>query len=331
MAATNFIDGTTYIQASWLNDINTGIYNTLIPYQKYLRPTIDLALWGDSLTLGMAPAASAQFSSTRGVYSYGIGGQVSDQVFSRQGSNTVLVTLPSNTIIAAVTPVTLTGITSNLLSANNDLVTRTIDGMIIGSNGGVRGTITRTATGTTPSQVETHTWTRTVAGSAIVIEAESVFIPDPSIGHDFNTTVFWPGRGDFNSDVPYATIQNYIIAAINFLKSQQKRFVLLSCLNSSQEYASNTASTGLTNYPTFASRYAAVITFNRWMKINYPNEFVDLRAVLVRSGTGTGQDAIDAANDVVPTSLRIDGIHLTNAGYTIGTNLINQNLVYRGI
>ena len=128
------------------------------------------------------------------------------------------------------------------------------------------------------------------------------------------------------------TIQAFITNAVGFLKSKQKRFVLVSCLNTDQEYAANTATiAGMVNYPTQASRYNAVIALNRWMKQTYPNEYIDFRSLMVRSGTGTGQDAIDTANDVPPVSLRTDGIHPNTAGSQLGAAMIASNINNRGI
>lgn len=51
---------------------------------------------------------------------------------------------------------------------------------------------------------------------------------------------------------------------------------------------------------------------NATLLSTYGSRFVPLLSALQAAGTGTGQDLTDVTNGVVPTSLRVDTIHMTN-------------------
>lgn len=55
-------------------------------------------------------------------------------------------------------------------------------------------------------------------------------------------------------------------------------------------------------------------------------KYVAVVAALQAAGTGTGQDATDVANGMIPSSLRADATHLNAAGYAIVASQIYASL-----
>jgi hypothetical protein len=54
------------------------------------------------------------------------------------------------------------------------------------------------------------------------------------------------------------------------------------------------------------------------LKAAYPDNFIDVEATLVNSyDPSLPQDVADHNNNIPPTSLRYDTVHLNDAGYTI--------------
>lgn len=67
------------------------------------------------------------------------------------------------------------------------------------------------------------------------------------------------------------------------------------------------------NYFTGGSKRVVMDSVNNQLAALYGSSFIRLIAALQAGGTGTGQDATDVANGVVPTSLRqpADTVHMT--------------------
>jgi Chaperone of endosialidase/Domain of unknown function (DUF5011) len=121
-------------------------------------------------------------------------------------------------------------------------------------------------------------------------------------------TVIWAGRNDIgvNSN---STIENNIAAMVANLGSNNK-YVILSVLNASTE-------------PSGSGNYSTIVQLNSDLAALYPGHYLDIRTYLVQNGlTAAGiapssQDLIDESNDVPPTDLRINTLHLTSAAYSV--------------
>ncbi len=125
-------------------------------------------------------------------------------------------------------------------------------------------------------------------------------------------TIIWSGRNNFASQ---STILTDIASMVSVLKSP-KHFLVLSILNASSE----TSGSG---------SHTSILADNAALASAYPDNYFDIRGYLLTTcnaigpsnATGwyasTTQDQIDCGDDVIPTSLRSDFIHLNNSGYQI--------------
>lgn len=125
--------------------------------------------------------------------------------------------------------------------------------------------------------------------------------------------IIWAGTNDNN--VP-DTIKTNIATMVAALTSPKRFLVIGLPGNSSQGIGT--------------ADYTRIMQLNADLVALYPNNFFDVHTYLIQHGledagiTPTAQDLTDITNDVVPSSLRIDGVHLTNAGYIIVSQQINN-------
>jgi lysophospholipase L1-like esterase len=119
-------------------------------------------------------------------------------------------------------------------------------------------------------------------------------------------TIIWAGRNNFTDP---ATVKADIAAMVATLTTS--KYVVLSILNGTGE-------------PTGSANYTTLTTLNSDLAMLYSGHYVDVRATLVAAyDPGTPQDVIDHVNDVPPSTLRSDPLHLNTAGYTLVANTVN--------
>jgi lysophospholipase L1-like esterase len=113
-------------------------------------------------------------------------------------------------------------------------------------------------------------------------------------------------------------VKTAVAAMVAQIKPVNKKFVVLSVLNASDE-------------GTGTARYTAITALNEELKALYPYNYIDVRRALIRAyNSGNSADVTDVANDVVPTSLRSDTVHLTTAGYAVVAQQIFQFITLKG-
>lgn len=123
------------------------------------------------------------------------------------------------------------------------------------------------------------------------------------------TTVFWFGRNGYGD---LEGVKTDMAAAIGLLDSGNRRFSVLSILNSAHPHES-----------IGEPGYKAITRLNADLAARYPEHFIDVRAALVKSRNPfSPQDLLDAHNDVVPTSMRYDHLHLNDKGSRIVAQLV---------
>jgi hypothetical protein len=131
---------------------------------------------------------------------------------------------------------------------------------------------------------------------------------------DGHTFVFWLGRN--NSSRPHEIYAD-VHAAVQQIKVLNSRFIIMGVLTASTETVGN-------------PYYYNAINLNNLLAAEFPTEFIDIRGELIQRGQATGQDAIDRANDVVPSSLRSDTLHLNDAGYQVVADVLAEAFLQRG-
>jgi len=278
-----------------------------------------LACLGDSLTAGAGgsggyPARLGVLFPTRTILNMGIGGQTSTEIAQRVGAVPPTLSLAGSVMTTGANVVTaINGAapsnTNGPLSTPSDNTTRPLTGTFCG----VHGTLSRSATGGPPSTAETYIFTPD-AGVTLPqhCPAGTPFIVDAGgIGADL--AIIWLGRNNFS---PAAQVMADVAACVAML-TYPKRFIVMGVLNGN--YAAETIN---------GSNWLAIVSLNQQLQAAYPANFFDARRYLIDRGladagiTPTTQDLTDIANDLVPTSLRFDNVHLIQPAYNlIGTQL----------
>ena len=135
--------------------------------------------------------------------------------------------------------------------------------------------------------------------------------------HDDWVNVFWYGG---NNQTQAETIKADLARSIASLAPGNRRFLVL----------------GVTNQATPAERrggadHDAIVRLNADLAALYGDRFFDVRGFLVGlADPSNPTDVIDRQDDVVPGSLRADGVHLNVAGYTAVARKVLELITARG-
>lgn len=272
---------------------------------------------GDSLTSGTGGSggypATLKSKLKCNIYNSGIGGQTSTQIAKRQGGVAFTVTVTGNQLTAGSTSVTAidgvspaacnVGCVAPLSTAASN-TTFVLQGTLCTKHGYLQ----RTASGGPPSTSETYTFvTDATSGGPFACSANSTFSPDDS-NYSSSPNIIWSGR---NNATDPTTVKSDIAGMVSTLTSSN--YVVLSVLNASTE----TVGTGT---------YNTIIALNNDLKTTYGSKYLDVRSYLVSNyNPSIPQDVTDHSNDVVPSSLRADTIHLNQAGYDLVAQYIYNN------
>jgi len=259
---------------------------------------LNVAAWGDSLTSDYA-ATLETLMPERTIHRGGIGGQTSTEIAARQGAVVPLMTIAGGTILA----------TGGVAITNQSVQMQNVNGpnVVRGTLGGVYGQVTRAVDGT-------YTFTRSNAGTAVSVGADEPFIVD-TFGRRSWATVFWYGRNNFADPT---TVLGDLVASVAFLEPGNDHFVVLPVLNSGTE-------------PIGSASYNAIQQLNASIAAAFPGKFLDIRAQLVAAyDRNQPQDVIDNANDVPPTSLRRDALHMNAAGKLVLAGMIKDYIEQQG-
>jgi lysophospholipase L1-like esterase len=288
-------------------------------YDKWINGLSSVACWGDSLTFG-AGASNDSYPKAlstllgRTVHRGAVGGQNSQQIATRQGGYVNLLTVTDNTIPASGAV--------NITASTQAPITSQGGGPIAGTLAGVAGSVSATFDGS--GNRTAYLFTRTAAGTALIIDAATPFIPVED-DHPFEVSVFWYGRNNFwtgrtDFDNAKAEVKAALAASIAFLKPLNKKFVVMSVLNDNKE--AEWIGT---------EKYNAITSLNEELKALYPRNFIDIRRHLVRGyNPALPQDVIDLGHDVTPTSLLSDTLHLNVAGYARVAQVVYNFIIQKG-
>jgi lysophospholipase L1-like esterase len=128
-------------------------------------------------------------------------------------------------------------------------------------------------------------------------------------------SVYWYGHNNFTKDA----VPGDIAASIAALAPNNNAFIVMSLLNWADDGERGTAS------------YADIMHCNSVLAAQYPNNFIDIHAYLVSLfQPNNPQDVQDHLNDLVPTSLRFDRIHLNDAGCNAVAAKLQEFITARG-
>jgi hypothetical protein len=255
----------------------------------------NITAWGDSLTNGTGgtpfPTQLANDLPGTTVSNQGVGGQTSTQIGVREGGVSTTATVTGGSIPSSG------GVTVTFPSGYEPVTSQGPSGGTYGRIAGVLGLVTLSGA--------TYTFTPTNGTTTVAVSGAVPFIVSTGTLNN-GTVVIWAGRN--NSGSP-SQVEADIAAMVAALPSP-KRYVILAVLNGSSE-------------GTGTGAYTSITSINTYLASTYPNNYFDIRTYLVQHGltdaglAPTGQDSTDIGNDLPPTSLRFDNIHLNTFGYSV--------------
>jgi len=249
----------------------------------------------------------------------GIGGQVSRQCAMRFGARDTGLTVTGNQIptsgavtVTHINNVALAGMNTTqfpdyrLLSTQAENNTRSL----VGTLGGVYGTLTRSSSGGPPSTTETYTFTRAKAGSVVDIAANETFTVD--VG-DLDKCVIdiEVGANDVAQNIgSYAAalveLTDNIAAMVARCRTLHLAYVVVGF-----------PSTASAAYYTGTALATALTAWRASMAATYGDRWYDTMPVLLANGDGSPADNVAIANGVPPPSLLSDVIHWNDAGHAV--------------
>lgn len=136
-------------------------------------------------------------------------------------------------------------------------------------------------------------------------------------GRDSWINIFWYGQ---NNPAAPAQVKADIAASVAALAPGNDHFIVLSVVNKARPEEMRGGAV-----------YNLIVQLNNELAAIYPANYIDIRSHLVsRFDPAQAQDVADAANDVVPSSLRFDEIHLNNDGSLIVARRVKEFIDARG-
>lgn len=263
--------------------------------------------WGSS-TMELLAAFLAAVLADAPVEFHGEGKSAErvEHTAARIGSIPALLTVTGGGIPASG-PVTVTASNMETMAA---LKTYT------GTLAGVPGTLSSTASA--------MTFTRSAAGSAVTVPANTPFIPTVGTGARNHVTLLNIGKNSLRSTGSNTKVIQYTNTTFDWLSPLVKR-----CLVIGQFVDSDQSVGGI--------QEVEVAAVNNAQRARYGDLFFDLRAYLSSPqlwiDTGISPTALDLqqqANGLKPTSVSVDAAHLNNAGNTAVAKQIRARLTSLG-
>jgi lysophospholipase L1-like esterase len=228
----------------------------------------------------------------------GVGGETSVTITARTGAYPFIVNVTGGSIPASG------GVAITFRSINGQPTQPLLQGStsMVGMLGDLPGTISQSG--------GTYTFTRTTAGTSIVADRPLAFYRDDNKLRRGDIAIIWIGQ---NGPSNTRAIED-ARAIVQYLTALDKRFLVIS-------KPGGTSSADTDDAAWFAA---------------FGRRFLPVRQYMVEFGlqdagiTPTSQDLTDIAAGTVPTSLRVDSVHWTAAGYTILGNLLFNRLTEMG-
>ena len=135
--------------------------------------------------------------------------------------------------------------------------------------------------------------------------------------HDDWVNVFWYGG---NNQTDAEAIKADLARSIASLAPGNQRFLVLGVVNQ----AAPAERRG-------GADYEAIVRLNSDLAAQYGDRFFDIRGFLVGlADPANAADVVDRQDDVPPSSLRVDGIHLNEAGSTAVARKVLELITAKG-
>lgn len=256
---------------------------------------------GDSITFGYG-SDNIQWPKLLGdelglpVWNPSVGGEASGDIALRSGALRAEVTIPSGEIPADTAPVAVT-VSPSVGWRNLSGVSETSIGEFEGSLSGIPGVLKRSGIDASWSFSR-----NTSSSGSLSISDGELFTTQEGKAHRDDIWIIWAGRNNPHTSQILGDVEKMV----SFI-SPNSRYIVLSVLNNDGE-------------PSGSSGYNNIISINEALSLNYPDNYFDIREWLVNDAldylslTKTSQDLLDISNDLVPDSLRKDGVHPNENG-----------------
>jgi hypothetical protein len=129
--------------------------------------------------------------------------------------------------------------------------------------------------------------------------------------HERWTTVTWMGNNNYTQT---DRIQSDVVQATRQQTPCHRRTLHLGIVNGDWPERWNTG-----------ANYACFTNYNAWLTSTWPDASLDIRSFLISRYDPTAeQDVLDLERDVIPRSLRVDGIHLNAKGNQLVATQVKQ-------
>jgi lysophospholipase L1-like esterase len=291
-------------------DTELTIYGIQNQINKLIGSDLNVVCFGDSMTQGNQDSTGNTYPKYLGellglaVYNAGVGGEDTLQIASRQGGIHLMAepfTIPATTDAVAVT-------LSCLEHDYTDpfyIISQANGGINPVEIAGVVGTLT--FTGNLATQTYTYTFARNIVGDAVALTRPEPVITYTSKMRDY-IQIFWVGTNDTPCSLD--TVKDKIVPRID---------AMIAWTN-----AKNYLVIGLTA----KSRFSDLVDCNTYMQRHFGTRFIDISKYILQYGlqdesiTPTSQDTTDIINGEIPSSLRVDAIHMNKNGYHIVANQV---------
>lgn len=278
--------------------VNGKVDSTYANNQLATKSTKNIVVcWGDSLSDNTFESYLAAITGYN-VIDGGVSGEISSSTAFRQGG----IVFTNNAIVSIPT----SGPVSFDVTASNIPFAITLGSVFPVKFNGIDGSLTfNTRTGAVTG-IGNVTFTRTSAGATITVPAGAMIVANEGQDKRADTAVIWVGVNDQQNLDPnhVANVVTSVDAMVAYMNTDTKDYIILAPTTGSD-----------------LSARARTIRISLALQKKYPTKFYDIRRFIIDKGLAlcglspTSQDLTDIANDTVPTSLRVDNIHLTPACY----------------
>lgn len=156
-----------------------------------------------------------------------------------------------------------------------------------------------------------------VGGTAGLTSRQIADLQVQDDAHDSWVNIFWYGG---NNESEPEQIKADLARSIASLAPGNDRYLVLPVLNQASPWERR----GSAGYDT-------IVRLNAELAALYPGHYLDIRSYLVNHyDASSPQDVADFQDDVPPTSLRADGVHLNVRGYLLVAEQVLQFLASHG-
>ena len=275
---------------------------------KWITPNKNLATWGDSLSDSSWQPYLKLLMPDRDIYAGALPGKRAEQIARLQGGVAPMITIEGGDSAIA-----------NTIPASGPVVVK-VDVPFLSNSKQLSGHLYGVY-GILSAVNNVHSFTRATSGDPVQIDEVTPFIKSSvDYPYEFDTTVIWAGNNNAIPEANRLLIDYNVIRMVEYLKPQDKRFIVLGM--------------AIADYPDRhkgTPYYADTMVLHAKWRERWPNNFIDITPILQRHyDPNNPTDVQNLIDGCTPSSLRVDEIHLNDAGKQIVAQAIYDFIINRG-